>query len=363
MVGALLPGRLWFYILRRFVLNTGLVLMTVAGIIYLVECIENLRRAANTDQSIGIVFALSGLRLPWLGDQALPFAILIAAMMTFLTLSRSNELTVARATGVSAWQFSAPVVVAAAVIGAIATTVLNPLASELLSRHGQLHHTAFNSGGSSGSTWLRQTSGPDGQVSIMHANLTLDFGHELRGVSIYLFDHEDRFTYRIEADTAKLGDGRWELENVWTLVPGRRPAYAERAALVTALSPDQVTGALTQPDFLSFWQLANQIGIAESAGVSSTGFRLQYQSLLARPLLFAAMVVIAACVSLRMFRFGNITRMILGGVIAGFLLYVAIKVTGDLGAAGVIGVTVAAWAPSFLAFLLGVTVLLFTEDG
>ena len=42
------------------------------------------------------------------------------------------------------------------------------------------------------------------------------------------------------------------------------------------------------------------------------------------------MVLLAAAFSLRFFRFGGVQKMVLGGVAAGFLLYVMSKVTDDL---------------------------------
>ncbi len=101
----------------------------------------------------------------------------------------------------------------------------------------------------------------------------------------------------------------------------------------------------------------------ETAGLDSTGFRLQFQSLLARPLLFIAMVLIAAAFSLRFFRFGGIAKMVGGGVGAGFVLYVATKFVGDLGGAGLLSAPVAAWSPAVVASMLGALALLHQEDG
>ncbi len=76
-----------------------------------------------------------------------------------------------------------------------------------------------------------------------------------------------------------------------------------------------------------------------------------------------AMVLIAATVSLRLFRLGNVLPMILGGVAAGFLLYVALEMAKQLGAAGVVHDVVAAWVPVVVAMLTGLTILLHQEDG
>ena len=65
--------------------------------------------------------------------------------------------------------------------------------------------------------------------------------------------------------------------------------------------------------------------MAENAGLSASGYRLQYQKLLARPFLLAAMVLLAAAFSLRFFRLGGVQKMVLGGIASGFLIYVMLQ--------------------------------------
>ena len=77
----------------------------------------------------------------------------------------------------------------------------------------------------------------------------------------------------------------------------------------------------------------------------------------------AAMVLLAASVSLRLFRFGGVQKMVLSGVAAGFLLYVLSKVTDDLSKAELMYPIAAAWLPVFVGGLAGFLVLLHQEDG
>jgi lipopolysaccharide export system permease protein len=99
------------------------------------------------------------------------------------------------------------------------------------------------------------------------------------------------------------------------------------------------------------------------AGLDPAAYSLRYQELLALPLMLAAMVVVAACFSLRFFRMGGVQTMVSGGVAAGFVLYVATKLVNDLGAAGFFSATVAGWSPAVVGCLFGVYVLLHQEDG
>jgi len=80
-------------------------------------------------------------------------------------------------------------------------------------------------------------------------------------------------------------------------------------------------------------------------------------------LMLLAMVLIAASFSLRFFRFGGVAKTVAGGVAAGFVLYVATKLIGDLGGAGLLSAPIAAWTPAALGVLLGSLTLLTQEDG
>jgi lipopolysaccharide export system permease protein len=79
--------------------------------------------------------------------------------------------------------------------------------------------------------------------------------------------------------------------------------------------------------------------------------------------LLAAMVLLAAAVSLRFFRFGGVQKMVLSGVAAGFLLYVLSKVTEDLSKAELMHPVAAAWLPVLVGGVTGFSALLFQEDG
>ena len=98
-------------------------------------------------------------------------------------------------------------------------------------------------------------------------------------------------------------------------------------------------------------------------GLGAAGYRLQYQKLLARPFVLASMVLLAAAVSLRFFRFGGVQKMILSGIAAGFLLYVLSKVTEDLSKAELLQPALAAWLPAVVGGLSGFVALLYLEDG
>jgi lipopolysaccharide export system permease protein len=79
--------------------------------------------------------------------------------------------------------------------------------------------------------------------------------------------------------------------------------------------------------------------------------------------LVTVMTLIAATVSLKFVRFGQSAVMVLGGIMAGFLLYVVSVLVKAFGSSGLVPPYAAAWFPVAAAFLFGVSFLLHREDG
>ncbi|MDP6830516.1 MAG: LptF/LptG family permease, partial [Alphaproteobacteria bacterium] len=127
------------YLGRQFLFGISFVLAILLALIFLIDVVELLRRAAGREAAgIGLVLGMAALNLPSLAQKVLPVATLFGAIVTFSRLTRSHELIVARAAGVSVWQFLAPALVIALLLGTIMMTLFNPLAAIMSSRYEQL---------------------------------------------------------------------------------------------------------------------------------------------------------------------------------------------------------------------------------
>jgi lipopolysaccharide export system permease protein len=355
------------YFAMRFVASVVGSLIGVIALSAMIDYVELMRRGAEWPNATAWLLAkISMYRVPQLSERILPFTILVGAMSCYLTLSRRHELVVARAAGVSAWQFVAPAVIAAFILGTIATTVYNPFAAQLHERSKRLEAdmqgatiSAFNQ--SSSGFWVRQKSS-DG-AAIINAITSREQGAQLGGVSVYTFDNSGHFQERIEAKNAALREGYWQLEDARIYVLGKAPDLEQTYRLPTNLTLEQVRESFATPETVPFWQLPGYIDLADRAGLLAAGYRLQYQELLARPFLLAAMVMLAASVSLRFFRFGGVQKMILSGITAGFLLFVLSKITEDMSKSELLSPVAAAWIPVVIGGLTGFVALLYQEDG
>lgn len=364
----LIGGTLARYFGMRFLTTVLLVFLGIFLLVALLDYIEMMRRAGDVPGASPVIVAkISFFRIPQIIERIMPFCILIGAMSCYLDLSRRLELVVARAAGVSAWQFIAPALLVAFMIGVFATTVYNPVSASLREISKRYETQLFGQsvdnviGGGGDTFWLNQRN--EQGDAILSARASREQGVHLDGVSLFAFDRDGHFTGRVEARSAELQPGVWVLRDarVYSLdtAPEDRPEYR----LKTSLTPEQVRESFATPETVPFWELPLYIKIAEHAGLEAAGYRLQFQKLIARPFMLAAMVFLAAAVSLRFFRFGGVQKMVLGGVASGFLLYILSKVTEDLSKAELMHPVTAAWLPVLVGGLTGLIALLYQEDG
>jgi lipopolysaccharide export system permease protein len=352
------------YLSLHFARTIFAVFGTVFTLVYTLDFVELMRRAGDAEGATPALMAqLAVFRTPAVAEQVLPFAILFGSMAALLQLSRKLELVVARAAGISAWQFLQPGIFVATLIGVASVMLYNPLSAQLKQKASELEARIFSRTKvtSGKDLWIRQKS-LDGQA-IIRAEGAVENTTKISRVAVFTFDHAGAFTERVEAREAILRNGYWEMSDARVLSPNEQPQSYATYILSSNLEPSQVRQSFTPPDSVPFWSLDETIAQTERAGLDATRYRLQYDVLLARPLLFVAMVFVAASVSLRFFRFGGVARMVLSGVTAGFMLYVATQLMEDLGASGLVGPAVAAWFPAVVGSLLGTLALLHQEDG
>jgi len=363
----MIGGTLLRYFGLRFLNAVLAVFVGAMVLVAMIDFLELLRRAGDLkDVSTLLIAKITVFRLLFVTERIIPFAVLVGAMSCFLNLSRRLELVIARSAGVSAWQFVAPALIGAWVIGFAATTLYNPASALLRERSVHLEDQLFNNTGGAlqtpgSSFWTRQRS-DDGQA-IINAKVSRRQGIELGGVSIFRFDEAGHFRDRIEAKSAVLEPGYWRLEEARVYSSEAPPTEVETYRLKTTLTTAQVGESFATPETVSFWDLSSYIELAENAGLRASAYRLQYYQLLVQPFYFASMVLLAAAVSLRFFRFGGVQKMVLGGIAGGFFLYVLAKIAGDLSKAGVMPPLAAAALPALLGGISGVMTLLYQEDG
>ncbi len=372
-----LPAILSFYIGRHFLFSVLAVLAIMVGILSIIELLELVRESSTRPKGVPffVILEMMLLKLPTSAEHIYPFGFLIGGMVTFSRLARTNELMVARSAGVSVWQFLLPGVVVAVALGAFFVGIMNPIAAATVARFDRLE-ARYISGKASilsispSGLWLRQV-GEEGilfkdQLAdeyVLHA-LRIDQGTlTLDHVIIFLYRAKVGFIGRIDADKAVLTKGAWLVQNATLSSPGTASEILQEYVMPTQLTLNQIQDSFSAPETFSFWALPSFIGVLEKAGFSALRHKLHFYSLMAMPLLFAGMLMLAAVFTLRQPRRGRTGMLVVAGVVSGFLFYFVTNLIYAMGSAGTLPVFLAAVAPSLIVTMLAGAALLHLEDG
>ncbi len=344
--------------------------------ILLVDTVEQLRTVGG-DIALSpiIAFQLSSMKLPSLIEQTFPFAILVAAMMTYNQLSKTSELSVIRATGQSAWQFLTPVVLLALLLGLFSMMVLNPAGAYLSERFESTRATLLQEGGQHAARiradiWLRQGS-DEGQI-VIHAKTVDSTGQVFQNVKFieegrvyHGAQATDTFTFvrRLDAQEARIVDGFWQLSEIIENTPDNPPTRMAKLAIETDLDPNTLLTRFTSPDTVGFWGLPDFIQQTTRAGLDSSRFTMRWYALTALPILYAAMALIGALVCLRLSRLGGTSQLVAAGAISAIALFFITQLAASLGSSGAVAPAIAAWSPALCALFIALSIIAYKEDG
>ena len=362
--------RIESYVLVRTLGGVGAALAVLSTLIMLVDFVEQSRAVGvRADIGFGETLWLATLNTPSVILMLLPFAFLGGVLGAFVSLNRRSELIAMRAAGVSAWRFILPAAVAAFIIGILTVTILSPIASTMNAAYEHARARLIQGGrpNDEGQTWLRQGD-LQNQVVIRARSRDFDRGTlRLKGVSLFISTQGKgqsvQFSRRIEASEARLMPGYWLLSGAHEATPGAEALAYDTLSIPSTLTASAALERFAQPNTISFWNLWTAIKRTEQAGFSATAYRLELDELLAKPLLFAAMAILAAAFSLRLIRLGGLAALAGSGVALGFGLFFFNQICGALGRTGAIPPFAAAWIPPLLALLSGFALLCYTEDG
>lgn len=365
-----IPLTISLYIARHFLQSILVGMGGLMAVVFLLDTVELIRRASGRAVGLGTLVEMSFLKAPEMAARILPFAVMIGAMVALTKLTRTSELTAARAAGMSVWQILRPAWFTALTVGIFFVAVINPVSAAMLERFEQME-AKYISGRpsllsiSSSGLWLRDF---DERRSprierIFHAMRLSQQETKLYQVIVFHFDENSTFLGRMDADSAQLKDGNWLLENVILSRPGKPPEHRDNYALSTELTLAQIQDSFASPETLSFWQLPAFIEVLEAAGFSAIRHKLYLQITLASPLMLVGMVFIAAAFSLRMTRRGGVAPLVVSGIISGFIIYFLSDLIQALGLSGSLPLILAAWIPATVTLFAGVWLMIHQEHG
>jgi lipopolysaccharide export system permease protein len=354
-----------FYISRHYLVSFLMILGGILGIILMFDMIELLRRAASRETPFGVVVTMALLHLPDIAQKVLPFVALFAAMLTLWRLTRSQELIIVRASGVSVWEFLSPMLVTTLILGVFYLFAVNPLGALMKRAYRDLEGKYLQSSPlmdlSSSGLWLRQKNGTENLL--LHADTVKPDPFTIKPVFILMYDGQGRYIGRLDGPSAILQNNQWLLPEAWLNRKDEPPRKLGPTYIPTDLSLNKIQESMSAPGSVSFWELPAFISALEATGFPGTRHRMLYHGLMAEPLFLCAMVICAACFSLGMARRGGAFISALAGLFVGSFAFGFNDVVQTLGTSQTLPTWLAAFAVPMITASASAAALFHLEDG
>jgi lipopolysaccharide export system permease protein len=309
----------------------------------------------------------AALRAPQLASRFLPYSVLLATLITLVTLNQNSEVVAMKAAGLSAHQVLAPLLLTSALVALasfgfnerIVTRANATLKAWEAAEYGAKPPEGTGSGGVRSNVYLT-----DGQ-SILSATTLTGTGEDivLSGVTWYERAPSGIIREQIRSPRATYAAPGWRLEQpVRFDVAGATTARLPTMVVGKALSPARIDLQSVDPDSQSFWELSDTIDAYDAAGRNTEEMRAKWWHRLSGPLSALLMPLLGSVAAFGLARSGQLFVRAIIGMALGFAYFVVDNAALAMGSFGGYPPLLAAWAPFLLFLLLGETVLIRTEE-
>jgi len=352
------------YMARMFLVRTFVI---VAGLVLILQTLDLLtesgRILAHPGNGQAQVWHYVSLRAPQIIAFVLPFSVLLGTIITLATMNQNSEIIALKASGLSAHQVLAPLIVAALGVAVINFAFNDRVVSRATATLDQWQAVDYGplpiDRGNRSNVWVRA-----GDDLIQVAQIS-GKGDAVKLGGVTVFDRRNgRLLSIISAPRGeRRGDG-------WLIGPrvarfdvgSGQQALTGPVVIGHGVRPDQFTLASVDADGLSFGALKAAIGDLSAAGRPTKDLEGSLWHKLSSPLSAALMPLLGAVAAFGIARSGKLFLRAVIGMALGFAYFVADNFALAMGNLGAYPPFLAAWAPFLLFFLIGEAVLIRTEE-
>ena len=337
------------YVGRQYLKVVVLSFVGLLGIFYISTFIDLSDKLFKGETTLGQLAEYFFYATPQFMYFVLPISALVSTLITIGMLTKSSELTVMKACGISLYRAALPLVL----FGLVWSGVLFAMEESFLAAANKRAEALLHliRGGSPQTfdvlnrKWIVS---PDGDI--------YNYGHfdpdaaELHSLTVYDFDDEEwRLAGRTFAVSAGFDDG-WEASELWDRRFDEPGDGAFEQAVVAPLSiepPEYFATEQPNAQRMSYQELGAYIGDLEASGVDVVSLKVDLERKLSFPLVTVILTLIAVPFAVTTGRHGALYGVGIGITLAiGY--WVVISVFGAIGSAGLLHPVLAAWAPNVL---------------
>ncbi len=356
--------RLTIYLAKTFVTRIIAMLAVLVMVLMMLDLLSTSGDIlAVKGNGQGQLLYYVSLRVPQLVQTFLPYSVLLATIITLVTLNQNSEVIAMKAAGLSAHQVLAPLFLTALIVSAITFAFNERVVTRATA--------ALNA-------WQAVEYGPVPQESDTRSNVYVSDGENilmaktiggagagmrLSGVTWYSRDPAGDISQQVRARTARPVEGGWELIDAQRFdVATAATRTLPSATIETNITPEDIALESVKAETLSLWQLSDSIAAYEAAGRSTAELRMNWWHKISGPLASLLMPLLGAIAAFGLARSGQLFVRAVIAMALGFAFFLIDNAALALGNFGGYPPFLAAWAPFLLFFLIGETVLIRTEE-
>lgn len=346
------------FLVRTFAILAGLVLI-LQSLDLLSESGKILAVAGNGDAE---VWRYVGLRTPQLIATFLPFAVLLGTILALSQLNQNSEVIAMKASGLSAHQVLAPLLLTAFGVAALSFTFNDRVVARATTTLEQWKKVDYGplpiDRGDRSNVWVKDGS----DLIVVDQIRGKGDAAQLYNITVYGRSGQSLRTILTAKHGVRDGTG-WRVDGVqrFDVAAGTITPLAPMR-IAEGVRPDQFTLSNINADGMSFGDLREVIDDLKLAGRPTKALEGSLWHKLSGPLSSVLMPLLGAVAAFGIARSGKLFVRAVIGMALGFLFFVADNFALAMGNLGAYPPFLAAWAPFLLFLMIGEAVLLRSEE-
>ena len=343
------------YIMKLFVRTLVTVVAAVLAVYVIADFTELVDEVMENDVSSSVVFAYYRYFSLQIFYQMAPIIVLLTTLTTFAVLSYSNEITAAKAVGMSLYRLAVPALflsICLAIFSVVLQTYILPVTNTKVAEYEDVikGRTASRSFRRPDRNWLHAEHGD--QNFVYNYSQYDPRRQYVQRLQIFRFDEQHRPTGRLWASQALFRDGQWWVKDGWA-----RSYQNDRLSEFTQIEkavpidiperPDFFDSQVKSPDRMSLGEFRQYVSDLRAAGESVPNLEVELHNKIAMPIVCVVMALVALPFAFRLGRKGALYGIGIS-LAVGIAFYGIIAFFTTLGEAGALPPAVAVWSPNVL---------------
>jgi lipopolysaccharide export system permease protein len=339
------------YIGQTVLISTLLVIMVILSLFLLISFVNEFDKIGRQDYTIWQAALFVLLHIPQRIYEIFPMAALLGTMLGLGALSKSSELVIIRASGISRMRISLAVIKSALLLIVLVVIVGEMIAPPAIQYANQKRFKALASQlnlNTDYGLWAK-----DGKTFIHVRNVMHD--GRLLDVNLYTLSDTGSLSKQLHANIADYNGEVWILHNVTESVidhTGIKQTEIPQLEWQTLLDPELVGIVSLEPTDLAVWKLLDYIRYLRSNGLESKQHELAMWNKLIAPFTILAMVLLAVPFVFGSQRHISIGLQVVLGFLVGVVFYIASRLAGQIGLVYDLLPAISASLPTVLVFAL-----------